>query len=167
MWQTGICEIKREPTPLSVNGIKTTAWKRAVQARADATRLLKISSCEKSVYLIRSRIPRASQHPGSTCPRGLSLHFSRDLHLIPSWRPWVGCTWVILGSWPALFGMSSSSWNLTDFLILKTSRDPDFTTSFKLVPGFFLFLRTPKQEQSFRDSRVYMMVLSLHFSVSG
>lgn len=178
MWQTGKCEIKSEPAPLSLNGIKT-AWKCPVQARTDSSRLLKITTCEKSVYFIRLHFPRATQHPGSTRPAGLSLHLSCDLHLIPPCRTQLGSTWVLLGLWPrsrvswatpppalgrrpgvgfTLFGTSPSCLNLTDFLILKAASDPDSTTSFMFVPGFFLFLRTPKQEQSFRDRRLYMAV---------
>lgn len=140
-------------------------------------RLLKITTCEKSVYFIRLHFRRGRRHPGSTRPAGLSLHFSRDLHLIPPCRTPLGSTWVLLGLWPrsrvswatppralvrrpgvgfTLFGTSPSCLNLTDFLILKAASDPDSTTSFMLVPGFFLFLRTPKQEQSFRDRRLYM-----------
>lgn len=161
---------------------KTTAWKRAVQRRTDATHLLNITTCEKSVYFICFHFPRATQHRGSIRPPGLSLHFSHDLHLNPSWRTRLGSTWVMLGWWHearvssvtsslALVWRSasgllasdtlSSCLNLTDFLILKAARDPDSTTSLMLVPGFFLFLRTPKQEQSFRERRLYMLVLPL------
>lgn len=179
MWQTGIYEIKSEPALLSLSGIKT-AWKRPVQARTGSSRLLKITTCEKSVYFIRLHFPRATQHPGSTPPTGPSLHFSPDLHLIPPCRTRLDSTWVLLGLWPKsrvslatppppalgrrpgvgfpLLGASPSCLNLTDFLILKAASDPDSTTSFMFVPGFFLFLRTPKQEQSFRDRRLYMLV---------
>lgn len=130
----------------------------------DSPRLLKITACEKSVYFVRLHFPRATRHPGSARPTGPSLHFSRDLHLIPSLRTRLDSTWAMLlapGRRPGvgfdLFGASSSCLNLTDFLILKAASDPDSTTSFMFVPGFFLFLRTPKQEQSFRDRRLYMM----------
>lgn len=157
---------------LSLSGIKT-AWKRPVPARTDSSQLLKITTCEKSVSFIRLHFP------GSTRPTGLSLRFSRDLHLIPPCRTRLDSTWVLLGLWPRsrvswatplpvlgrrpgvgfiLFGTSPSCLNLTDFLILKAASDPDSTTSFMFVPGFFLFLRTPKQEQSFRDRRLYMAV---------
>lgn len=175
MWQTGTCEIKSE---LSLSGIKT-AWKRPVQARTDSSPPLKITTCEKSVCFIRLHFPRARQHPGSTPPTGPSLHFSRDLHLIPPCRTRLDSTWVPLGLWPksrasratpppalgrrpgvgfTLCATSPSCLNLTDFLILKAASDPDSTTSFMFVPGFFLFLRTPKQEQSFRDRRLNMAV---------
>lgn len=147
-----------------------------------ATQLLKITTCEKSVHFIRFRFPRATQHRGSIRPPGLSLHFSHDLHLIPSLRTRLGSTWVTLGWWPearvssvtsplapvrrSASGLTASDTpqsclNLTDFLILKAARDPDSTTSLMFVPGFFLFLRTPKQEQSFRERRLYMSVLPL------
>lgn len=185
MWQTGICEIKREPAPLLLNGIKTTAWKRAIQRRTDATPLLKITTCEKSVYFIRLHSPRARQHRRSIRPPGLSLHFSHDLHLILSSRTRLGSSWVMLGWWPQARGSSVTSplasvWRSasgltafntplsclkrTDFLILKAARDPDSTTSLMFVPGFFLFLRTPKQEQSFRERRLYMLVPALQIA---
>lgn len=181
MWQTGICEIKREPALLLLNGIKTS-WKRAIQRRTDATQLLKITTCEKSVYFISFHFPWATQHRGSTRSLGLSLHFSHDLHLIPSWRTRLGSTWATLSWWPvarvssvtppsapvwrSASGLTASDTppsclNLTDFLILKAARDPDSTTSLMFVPGFFLFLQNPKQEHSFREKRLYMLVLPL------
>lgn len=50
--------------------------------------LLKISMYEKSVsvHFLRLDCPRATVHPGPSYPTGLALHFSCDLHLIPSTR---------------------------------------------------------------------------------
>lgn len=153
----------------------------ATQRRTDATQLLKITTCEKSVYFIRFQFPRATQHRGSTRLPGLSLHFSHDLHLIPSSRMRLGSTWVTLGWWPgargssvtstlapawrSASGLTSSCLNRTDFLILNAARDPDSTTSLMFVPGFFRFLRwTRKQEQSFRERRLCMLVLALQIA---
>lgn len=55
-------------------------------------------------------------------------------------------------------GWSSSCLNLTAFLILKSAREPDWNTSLILVPGFFLFLWTPKHEQSCRAKMVNMVL---------
>lgn len=155
------------------------ASKQPEQPYRGAAQLLKITMCEKS-FFIRFHFPRVAHHCGSIRPPGLSLHFSHDLHLIPSSRTRLGSTWVTLGWWPkarvssptsplapvwrsasglAASDMPSSCLNLTDFLILKAARDPDSTTSRMFVLGFFLFLRTPKQEQSFRERRLYMFGL--------
>lgn len=141
--------------------------------------LLKITTCEKSVYFIRFHSPRATQRRGSIRPPGPSLHFSHDLHLIPSSRTRLGSARVTLGRWPrarassvtpplapvlrcarGLTASDTSGLNLTDFLILKATRDPDSATSLMFVPGFLRFLRTPKQEQSFRERRLYMLSLA-------
>lgn len=133
----------------------------------------------KSDYFLHFCCPKATQHPRPTSPQGLSLHFSGDLHLIPFTRTMLGLTlWMTLGLWlgaedsssltslldplwwcSAAFvpSVSSSCLNRTTFLILKDASEPDWNTSFILVPGFFLFLRAPKQEQSFREKRVSMI----------
>lgn len=138
----------------------------------------------KSVYFLHFCSPKATQHPRPTSPQGLSLHFSGDLHLIPSTRTMLGLTlWTTLGlslgaedssSLTSLLdplwwcraayvpSVSSSCLNLTSFLILKDASEPDWNTSFILVPGFFLFLRAPKQEQSFREKRVSMILVASH-----
>ena len=134
--------------------------------------------CEKSVYFLRLRSPRAIEHPGPTYPPGLALHFSCDLHLIPSTRTTLVLTpWTTLGLWLGAeesscltssldpvwccrvafsVSMSTSGLNLTAFLILKDASEPDWSTSFILVPGLFLCLRAPKQPQSLREKRVNM-----------
>lgn len=138
------------------------------------TQHLKITTCEKSVYFLRLCSPGATEHPRPTYPPGLSLHFSCDLHLIPSTRTMLGLTpWTTLGLWLGaaelssltssldlvwwfVLRMSSSCLNLTAFLILNDASEPDWNTSFILVPGFFRFLPTPKHGQSFRKKRVNM-----------
>ncbi len=144
------------------------------------SQLLKITKCEKSVYFLRLHSPGAIEHPGPTYPPGLALHFRCDLHLIPSTRTMLGLTpWTTLGLWLGAEesscltssldpvcgcslafcrSMSSSCLNLTSFLILKDARAPDWNTAFILVPGFLLFLRTPKHPQSFKEKRVNMTI---------
>lgn len=146
------------------------------------TQLLKITMCEESVYFLRLHSPRAIEHPGPTYPPGLALHFSCDLHLIPSTRTALGLTpWTTLSSWleveesscltssldPArwcslafFFSMSSSCLNVTFFffLIFTDECGPDWYATFILVAGFLFFLRTPKHPQSFRDKRVNMTI---------
>lgn len=136
------------------------------------TQLLKITVCEKSVYFLRLHPPRATEHPRPTYPPGLASHFSCDLHLIPSTRTMLGLTsWTTLDSGLGAedgSGLTSSSdpvWssdtefgnlNLTVPLRLKDASDPDLTTSFILVPGFLLLLRTPKHPQSLRRANMTM-----------
>lgn len=160
------------------NGIKIYEKCRRKLHRHATTQLLKITMYEKSVYFLRLRSPRARVHPGLTYPPGLALHFSCDLHLNPSTRTWLDFTpWLTLGSWlgaeegscstlslesvrlgsmPSFLRASSSCLSLTAFLSLKDESVTDWNTSFIFVPGFLLFLPTPKHKQSFKQQSVNM-----------
>lgn len=88
---------------------------------AATTRYLKISMCEKSVYISCLHSPGAMKHPGLTSPPSLALHFSSDLHLIPSTRTtWGPTPRTTSALWLGADGLTSAldpllSWSLSGF----------------------------------------------------
>lgn len=139
--------------------------------------LLFISMCENFVPTLYLR---AIEHLRPPYSPGLSLHFICDLHLIPSTRteldltPWMTFAFTLwleaerlscLASsldpiwWCGLAFLLSvplSCLNDTTFFLSKGASEPDWNTFFILVPGFLLFLQTPKHAKSFKDNSVNM-----------